>query len=647
MSGVSDARRGSDQASEQVAIESVLAEDERVQPPRVLREQANLRNPNAEYQRSIDDPDGFWAEQAAAFEWFQPWETVSSFDYPNHRWFEGAKVNITINALDRHASGPRANKVAYIALGEDGSERMVTYRQLLRLVNRFANVLRSEGVNVGDRVVIYMPLSLEGIVAMLACARIGAIHSVVYAGLGSGALRDRILDGAARLVITADVGYRRGQPIPLKPIVDDALTGHDQVQRVIVWRREDPQMELDPVRERDFYELLNAASPDAHAEPLDAEHPLYVLYTSGTTGKPKGVVHVHGGYMVGTAYHLRTFWDIKEDDVFWCMSDIGWVVGHSYIVYAPLVCGATTVFREGSIDYPHTGIVYEVIEKYGVTVAFTAPTALRMLMKFGGEAPARYDLRSLRLLTCAGEPLNPEAWRWSYRHLCGNGSSGFLIDNWWQTELGGPAIATLPVMASKPGAAGKPLAGVEADVVDREGNPLPEGTGGLLIIRRPFPHMYRTVYGDPDRYARDWSIVPGVYTTGDVALRDHDGYITVLGRADDVINVAGHRIGTAEIESALVSHPQVAEAAVIGKPDEIKGQTVKAFVTLRAGHTPTEDTRAALIAHVRLVCGTVATPGEIEFRERLPKTRSGKIMRRLLKAEELGVDPGDLTTLEE
>jgi acetyl-CoA synthetase len=518
---------------------------------------------------------------------------------------------------------------------------------LLRLVNRFANVLRSEGVSTGDRVVIYMPLSLEGIVAMLACARIGAVHSVVYAGLGAGPLRERILDAEARLVITADVGYRRGRAVPLKPIVDEALAGHTQVRRVIVWRRATPKLELDPSRERCFEELLDAASPDFHAEPVDAEHPLYVLYTSGTTGKPKGVVHVHGGYMVGTTYHLKTFWDMKEDDVFWCMSDIGWVVGHSYIVYAPLTLGATTVFREGTLDYPHTSIAYEVVEKYGVTVVFTAPTALRMLMKFGDENPARYDLRTLRLLTCAGEPLNPEAWRWAYRHLCAGGEHGYVVDNWWQTELGGPAIATLPAMPSKPGAAGKPAPGVVADVVDRDGQPMPDGVGGLLVLRTPFPHMYRSVYGDPQRYARDWSLVPGVYTSGDVAIRDADGYITVLGRADDVINVAGHRIGTAEIESALVAHPTVAEAAVIGKPDEIKGQAIKAFVTLRAGHAPTEELRAALVEHVRRTIGPIATPGEIEFRERLPKTRSGKIMRRLLKAEELGVDPGDLTTLEE
>jgi acetyl-CoA synthetase len=630
-----------------VAIESVLIEDERVSPPARVRSNATLLDPDVEYQRSLDDPEQFWGEVARDFEWFQPWRRVFHHDYPHHRWFEGAQVNITVNALDRHATGSRANKVAYIALGEDGSERIVTYRQLLRLVNRFANVLRSEGIRTGDRVVIYMPLSLEGIIAMLACARIGAIHSVVYAGLGAGALRDRIVDAEARVIVTADVGYRRGRAVQLKAIVDEAIGGLEQVRHVIVWRRGDPPTELREGIERDFYEVLNDASPELRAEPVDAEHPLYILYTSGTTGKPKGVVHVHGGYMVGIAYHLRTFWDIKEDDVFWCMSDIGWVVGHSYIVYAPLVAGATTLFREGSIDFPHTGIAYEVIEKYGVTVGFSAPTALRMLMKFGDEIPAKYDLRSLRLLTCAGEPLNPEAWRWAYRHLCGNGEHGYLVDNWWQTELGGPAIGTLPVMDSKPGAAGKPLTGVIADVVDRQGNPMPDGTGGLLVLKQPFPSMYRTVHNDPERYVRDWSIVPGVYTTGDVALRDAEGYITVLGRADDVVNVAGHRIGTAEVESALVAHPQVAEAAVIGKPDEIKGQSIKAFVTLRSGNDPTDELRAELVRHVRGICGPIAAPGEVEFRERLPKTRSGKIMRRLLKAEELGVDPGDLTTLEE
>ncbi|HUG16586.1 MAG TPA: acetate--CoA ligase, partial [Thermomicrobiales bacterium] len=630
-----------------MSVESVLPEDALVHPPRHIVRAAALPDPGVEYARSIADPEAFWAAEAEQYEWFRRWDTVYQRDYPSFRWFDGARVNITVNALDRHAHGARANKVAYIAVGEDGSERVVTYRQLLRLVNRFANALRAEGVNAGERVVIYMPLSLEGIIAMLACARIGAVHSVVYAGLGAGALRDRIEDADARLVITADVGYRRGRAIDLKAIVDEAIAGLAQVRRVIVWRREPAGAGLISALERDFHELMDGASPELDAVPVDAEHPLYILYTSGTTGKPKGVVHVHGGYMVGTAYHMRTFWDVREDDVFWCMSDIGWVVGHSYIVYAPLVTGTTTLFREGSIDHPHTAIVYEVLEKHGVSVVFTAPTAVRMLMKFGDAAPARYDLRALRLLTCAGEPLNPEAWRWAYRCLCGNGAHGWMIDNYWQTELGGPTIATLPVMAAKPGSAGKPLAGVIADIVDREGRSLPDGTGGLLVLRSTFPHMFRSVHNDPERYERDWSIVPGVYTTGDVALRDADGYITVLGRADDVINVAGHRIGTAEVESALVSHPKVAEAAVIGKPDEIRGQAIKAFVTLRAGNAPDEETRQALVAHVRAVIGPIASPTDIEFRERLPKTRSGKIMRRLLKAEELGVDPGDVTTLEE
>jgi acetyl-CoA synthetase len=633
--------------TETAAVERVLAEDTRVEPPDWVRERANLRDPQAEFARALADPDAFWGEIAADFEWATPWKSVRAGTAPDQRWFEGATLNITVNALDRHATGPRANKVAYIALGEDGSERVVTYRQLLRLVNRCANALRAEGVATGDRVVIYLPLSLEGIVAMLACARLGAPHSVVYAGLGSGPIRDRIRDADARVVITTDVGYRRGKSIPLKPIVDEALAELEPRPLVIVWRRQTPQIELVEEHERDFQTLLDVASPVCEAVPVDAEHPLYVLYTSGTTGKPKGVVHVHGGYMVGTTYHLRTFWDLQEDDVFWCMSDIGWVVGHSYIVYAPLCYGATTLFREGSIDFPHPAIAYEIIEKYGVTVAFTAPTAIRMLMKFGDANPARYDLSSLRLLTCAGEPLNPEAWRWAYRLLCGNGEHGYLIDNWWQTELGAPAIATLPAMASKPGAAGVPLAGVVADVVDRQGQPVPDGQGGLLVLRAAFPHIYRTVYNDPERYARDWSIVPGVYTTGDVAIRDADGYITVLGRADDVINVAGHRIGTAEIESALVAHPTVAEAAVIGVPDQIKGQAIKAFVTLRSGQTPSDAVRDVLVTHVRAAIGPIATPSEIEFRERLPKTRSGKIMRRLLKAEALGVDPGDVTTLEE
>lgn len=628
-------------------IDHLLKQSGEISPPPSLASNANLQDYQAEYDKSIRDPESFWSQAASELDWFNPWTKVFEWDYPEFKWFLNATCNITYNCLDRHLSDGRKNKAAFIWVGEDGSERVFTYGRLAQLVNRFANGLKTLGVGKGDRVVIYMPLTPEGAIAMLACARIGAVHSVVYAGLSVGSLRNRILDAQAKVLITADAGYRRGRRVDLKGISDEAVEGLNVLDHIVVWRREE---EKPPLRNKevDFDQLI--ANGSVHCQPavMDSEDPLYILYTSGTTGKPKGVLHVHGGYMVGTYYHFKTFWDNKEDDVYWCTSDIGWVVGHSYIVYGPLIAGATTLFREGAPDFPDPGIFYEVIEKYGVNVIFTAPTVLRMLMGYGESYAKKYDLRSLRLLTCAGEPLNPEALRWAYEHLCGNGKWGFITDNWWQTETGGPCIGTMPNMVAKPGRVGKSMPGVLMDIVDREGQPITEpDVGGLLVIKRPFPHFFRTVYGDPERYAKDWSTIPEAYFTGDVALRDSDGYYMVVGRADDVLNVAGHRIGSAEVESALVSHDSVAEAAVIGKPDSLKGEAIKGFVTLRVGANPSEELVQALKSHVRHELGPIAVPSEIEFTTSLPKTRSGKIMRRLLKAQELGIDPGDITTLEE
>ena len=634
--------------AQQEQLDHLLKDTEEIRPPRDLVANANLQDYEGEYRRSVQDPEGFWAGVASELHWFRPWDQVFQWDYPNFRWFIGGKCNITMSCLDRHVDSGRKNKAAFIWLGEEGAERIFTYGRLAQLVNRFSNGLKSLGVRKGDRVVIYMPLTPEGAIAMLACARIGAIHSVVYAGFSVGALRDRIEDASARVVITADVGYRRGREVDLKGITDEAVKDLDVVEKVVVWRRKGASAGGLGAKDVDFDELVASGSPYCDAEIMDAEDPLYILYTSGTTGKPKGVLHVHGGYAVGTYHHFKTFWDIKDEDVFWCTSDIGWVVGHSYIVYAPLIAGGTTVFREGAIDYPHPGAAYEVIDKYGVNVMFTAPTAVRMLMRYGEEYIKGHNLKSLRFLTCAGEPLNPEAWRWAYEHLCGSGEWGYMVDNYWQTETGGPCLATYATQAARPGRVGVPALGVVLDVVDREGQPITEpNKGGLLVLKRPFPSMFRTVYGDHDRYVEDWTRIPGCYFTGDVALKDDDGYFMVVGRSDDVLNVAGHRIGSAEVESALVSHPTVAEAAVIGKPDPIRGESIKAFVTLRMGNEPSPEMVETLRGHVRHELGPIAIPSEIDFVLSLPKTRSGKIMRRLLKAQELGLDVGDITTLEE
>ncbi len=632
---------------QQGQIDHLLRETGQIMPPLGLVQQAFLQDHAAAYKDSVDNPEAFWERVAKELDWFKPWNQVFEWTYPTFKWFLGGKCNITANALDRHLTNGNKNKAAFIFLGEDGSERVFTYGRLAQMVNRFANGLKSLGVKKGDRVVIYMPLSPEGAIAMLACARIGAVHSVVYAGFSVGSLRGRIQDAQAKVVITADVGYRRGNVVDLKGITDETVKDLDLVEHVVVWSRKGSPENPQP-RDVDFDQLMAESSIHCPAEEMDSEDPLYVLYTSGTTGTPKGVLHVHGGYMVGTYYHFKTFWDVKDDDVFWCTSDIGWVVGHSYIVYAPLVAGATTVFREGAIDHPDPGVFYETIEKYGVNVMFTAPTLLRMLMRYGEEYPKKHDLTSLRFLTCAGEPLNPEALKWTYEFICGNGEWGHIVDNWWQTETGGPCLGTPATIPVRPGRVGVAMPGAELDIVDREGVPITEpDKGGLLVIKKPFPHFYRTVFGDPERQAKDWNTIPGVYLTGDVALRDADGYYMVVGRADDVLNVAGHRIGSAEVESALVSNAAVAEAAVIGIPDKLRGEVIKAFVTLRMGQDPSEEIVAALKLHVREELGPIAVPAEIDFMPVLPKTRSGKIMRRLLKANELGLDPGDITTLEE
>jgi acetyl-CoA synthetase len=625
-------------------LEQILHTEHVFSAPDWLKEQANLQDLTGEHARSLKDPEAFWGAWAVRFAWFKPWDKVMDWQYPNHQWFVGGQTNITLNALDRHADGPNRTKVAMIWIAEDGSERKVTYYELRQLVSRLASGLRSLGVAKGDRVVIYMPLTLEGVMSMLACARLGAIHSVVYAGMGVGALRDRIMDAGAKVVIAGNMGVRRGKAVDLRSIVDQAT--EDLRLRHVVWFQRGTKAELRP-HEVDFDELMARSKADVAPEPVDAEHPLYILYTSGSTGKPKGVVHVHGGYMVGVSYHLRHFYDVKDNDVFWATSDIGWVVGHSYIVYGPLLEGVTSVFREGAPDWPDPGVFWQCVEKYGVNVMFTAPTAVRMFMKFGPDYVTKSDLSTLRLIAVAGEPLNPEAMRWAHQWLLDNGKRGFVADNWWQTELGAPTIGTTLGMNAVPGAAGVALPGVEAAVVDDNGNSVPRGKGGLLALRRPFPHMMRTIWGNHHRYEQYWTEIPNCYAAGDVASWDENGYISVLGRSDDVLNVAGHRIGTADVESAMITHPAVAESAAIGIPDPIKGEAIKAFVVLRLGADPSDEMRHSIIDHVRRELGAIATPSDVAFVDRLPKTRSGKIVRRLLKAQELGKDPGDTSTLED
>jgi acetyl-CoA synthetase len=608
----------------------------------------SLAEYEAMYERAAKDLPAFWAEEAKNLTWFSPWSEVLQWNEPHSKWFVGATLNVAYNCVDRHLQGPRRNKAAILWEGEPGDTRVLTYAMLHREVCKFANVLKSQGITKGDRVTLYMPLVPELVIAMLACARIGATHSVVFGGFSADAVADRNNDAQAKAIITADGGWRRGKIVPLKANVDAALEKSTSVQTCIVLDRCGQPVPMKAGRDKWWHELMNEASADCPAEPVDSEHPLFILYTSGSTGKPKGVLHTSGGYLVGTSYTHRLVFDHKEEDVYWCTADCGWITGHSYVVYGPLCNGATTVLYEGAPNHPKEDRFWEIIAKYGVNTFYTAPTAIRAFVKWGDDHPKRHDLSSLRLLGTVGEPINPEAWMW-YHSVIGGGRCP-IVDTWWQTETGAIMIAPLPgAIPTKPGCATRPLPGILADIVDREGNSVPANTGGLLVVRQPWPSMMRTIYGDDERYKSTyWSQVPHCYFTADGARKDDDGYIWIMGRVDDVLNVAGHRLSTMEIESALVHHPAVAEAAVVGQPDEIKGEGIACFVTLKGGIQPTEELKKQLREHVAKEIGAIARPDSIRFTEALPKTRSGKIMRRLLRDIAAGRESaGDTTTLED
>jgi acetyl-CoA synthetase len=626
-------------------IAALLEEERTFPPPQEFKENANINDPRI-YEIAARDPEAFWAKAAEELDWFKKWEKVLEWDPPWAKWFIGGKLNASYNCIDRHLKTWRRNKAAIIFEGEPGDERVLTYQDLHREVCKFANVLKKLGIKKGDRVAIYLPMIPELPTAMLACARIGAVHSVVFGGFSAEALRDRINDAQAKLLITADGGWRRGHVVPLKKNADEALKQTPSIKNVIVVRRVgDDTLTLKP-SEFWWHELMRDAPLDCPPEPMDSEDMLFILYTSGTTGKPKGVVHTTGGYLVGTALTHKWIFDIKDEDVYWCTADIGWVTGHSYIVYGPLANGTTTLMFEGVPDYPDKDRFWAIVEKYRVTILYTAPTAIRTFMRWGEEYPNKHDLSSLRLLGSVGEPINPEAWMWYYRVIGKERCP--IVDTWWQTETGHILITPLPGISTlKPGSANRPFPGIEAAVLDESGTPIPPGQGaGYLVITKPWPGMLRTLYGDPERYKQAyWSKFPGVYLTGDGCKIDKDGDFWLLGRIDDVLNVSGHRISTMEVESALVDHPAVAEAAVIGKSHEIKGQAVSAFVTLRAGYKPSPSLADELKQHVAKKIGPIARPDDIFFTAELPKTRSGKIMRRLLRDIAEGRALGDTTTL--
>ena len=633
-------------------IDVLLQETRKFTPTAEFSRAANVPTRDV-YDRAARDPEAFWAQQARELEWSTPFTKVLEWNAPWAKWFLGGKLNASVNCLDRHLRGPRRNKAALIWEGEPGDTRTFTYWDLHREVCKFGNVLRRLGVNRGDRVAIYLPMIPEAAIAMLACARIGAPHSVVFGGFSAESLRDRINDAQAKVLITADGGYRRGQIVPLKHNADKALEETPSIEHVVVVQRrpggpgDESAASMHAKRDHWWHELMRDVDADCAPEEMDAEDVLYILYTSGTTGKPKGIVHTTGGYLTGCVATTKWVFDLKEDDVYWCTADVGWVTGHSYIVYGPLACGATCVMYEGAPDWPDKDRFWELCEKYGVTIFYTAPTAIRAFMKWGAHLPARHDLSQLRLLGSVGEPINPEAWIWYHVNIGHERCP--IVDTWWQTETGAIMITPLPgVTATKPGSATVPFPGVSADLLDANAKSIPLG-GGLLALTRPWPSMLRTIWGDPDRYVQTyfskWPGRPDLYFPGDGAKRDEDGYYWILGRVDDVLNVAGHRIGTMEVESALVSHPAVAESAVVGRHHDLKGQALAAFVTLREGFKASPELRDELRDHVADKIGALAKPDDILFSADLPKTRSGKIMRRLLRDIAEGRALGDMTTL--
>jgi acetyl-CoA synthetase len=620
-------------------------------PPDEIVKNAIVPDYDAVYKHAMGDTEAFWAERAATLEWYQTWDKVLDSDKaPFYKWFVGGKTNIALNALDRHVKTWRKNKLALIWEGEPGDKKSYSYWRLWQETNKFANVLRSMGVKKGDRVTVYMGRIPELMIAMLACAKIGAIHSVVYGGFSEQALADRIEDAQSRVLVTCDGAWLRGDIVKLKDVVDEAVRRSPVVETVIVVKRTEHEINMEHGRDYWYHDLMNLpiASVNCETEVMDAEDPLFILYTSGTTGKPKGVLHTHGGYSVYTSTTLEWVFDIKDDDRWWCAADPGWITGHSYIVYGPLILGATSFMYEGAPTYPYPNRWWKLVEEYGVTILYTAPTAIRGLMRFGDAWPSRHNLSSLRLLGSVGEPINPEAWRWYYKVIGKERCP--IMDTWWQTETGGFMITPLPSVALKPGSATRPFPGIEVDVVDEEGNSCGPNEDGKLVIKRPWPGMLRTVYGDPDRYVNQyWTeyAKQGWYLAGDSARKDDDGYIWVIGRIDDVIKVSGYRLGTAEIESGLVSHPKVAESAVIGVPDELRGSVIYAYCILVAGAQGSDKLEDELKNHIRHEVGPIAVPTKIEFVDKLPKTRSGKIMRRVLKARAMGLPEGDLSTLEE